>query len=63
MKWGGGAFAIIEHFAIWGLSQKREVTHSYLVAHTLPYSKEVQICTPLRASILSRPTVVKCDTC
>lgn len=33
MKWG--AFAIIEPFAIWGLSQKREVTHSYLVAHTL----------------------------
>ncbi len=44
-------------------AQKREVAHSYLVAHPLPHSKEVQICTPLRASILSRPTVVKCDTC
>ena len=36
---------------------------SYLVAHPLPHSKEVEICTPLRASILSRPTVVKCGTC
>ena len=50
MKWGGGAFAIIEPFAIWGLSQKREVTHSYLVARTLH-------CGPP----CSRDTAVKCD--